>query len=324
MVAIVLRRTALAICLIGLLFLLMPQFGTVAYPEEGQIGIVFDMSHDQPLSIANSNFTKAIDYFKNYSEYYVKILDNEIMAENLSRMHILVIPNPGRNFSIAELETISNFVTAGGNLFLLGDYQTDERRIGNPEALNQILNAIPESKIHFSTFEQNNETQGDAIVDSINNLTIPYNVKVSWTQIADKSREIIGADINQIVLAGGSLITDNPGFLVSKGANTSQAITPSGAIIQNQPGWLAAFWIDHARVVLCTSTTMFSNTKCAGLNSSWFECADNSKLWSNIFRWLSGSLIHNPTPIMIVFVAIVLLVGTSLLIYSLWRKIREH
>lgn len=321
--AIVFRRTALSIFFISLLIFIVPQFGVAAYPEEGQISIVFDMSHDQPLSMAKRNFTQAIDFFMNHTEYFVRIHQNgEITAENLSRTHILVILNPGRNFSLAELETISDFVTAGGNIFLLGDYQIEDRRIGNPDALNQILNAIPETRIRFSTYKYDNETQGDAINDLPNNLTLPYNVKVDWTQITEESREIIGMDISQIVLAGGSLNSSQPDVFVSYGANTSQAITPSGFVIQNQPGWLAAFWIGHARVVLCTSTTMFSSTLCAGLNRSWFECADNGMLWSNIFRWLSGSLIHNPTPIMIVFVAITLLAGISLLIYSIWRKIR--
>lgn len=321
--AIVFQRTALTILFISLLIFLVPQLGVVAYPEEGQIGIVFDMSHDQPLSITNRNFTQAIDYFMNYTEYFVRIhLNGELTAENLTRTHILVIPNPGRNFSVAELEIISDFVTAGGNIFLLGDYQIEERRIGNPEALNQILNAISENRIRFSTFKQNNETQGDAIIDLTNNLTLPYNVRVDWTQITDEPREIIGVNLNQIMLAGGSLISNRPSIFVSHGANNSQAITPSGFVLQNQPGWLAAFWIGHARVVLCTSTTMFSNTRCVGLNKSWFESADNKMLWSNIFGWLSGSLIHDPTPIMIVFVTVALLAGTSLFIYSFLRKIR--
>lgn len=318
------RRLVIILLMLGLLMSVVSQTGAAPFPQEGQITIVFDFGHDQPLSIGKKNFTEAIHYFLNFPEYAVRILENrEITAENLSRSHILVIPNPGRNYSNAELEVITNFAQSGGALFLLGDYQVVDRPIGNPEALNQILMALSETRILFTTYQQQNDTQGDSIIDPVNSIGLPYNVQVNNTEIISyPNREIFGLGIENLLVAGGSLNTTTSNLIISKGATTAQAVSLNGEVIQNQPPWLAAFWIGQARIVLCTSTTMFSSTLCAGTNSSWFQSADNELLWYNIFRWMSSQLVIDPTPIMIFFVALVLISGTIILVYTLLRKRR--
>jgi hypothetical protein len=317
------RRTALAVLLVGLLLFAIPRLGTVAYSEEGQVNVVFDMSHDQSFSLLKQNFTQAIDFFKNHTEYFIRIhATGELSAQNLSRAQILVISNPNRNFSIAEVEVVSNFVASGGALFLLGDYQAKERRIGNPVALNQILGKILGDRIRFTTVEHANQTQGDAIVDTAHNLTLPFNIRIAGSTISAGAREMIGLGVGEVLLAGGSLTTNWTDAIVSRAANTSQAIAVDGDVIADQPAWLAAFWIGAARIVLCTSTTMFSDTICAGLNQTWFQSLDNKVLWFNIFDWLSAPLMLNPVPVMIAFVAIAFLVGVGLYGYSLRVKRR--
>jgi len=300
------------------------KMSVAAYPEEGQVNIVFDMSHDQPLSYSKRNFTKAIDFFREHTEFLPRIHSKgEINATTLARARILVIPNPGKNFSSQELGVLSDFVAKGGSLFLLCDYQTGDRAIGRPEILNRILAAISEERIRFTTYQSDNETCGDAIIDLENNITLGYNVFIDGAEISAEKREMIGYGVRRVVIAGGSLSTSWDGLIVSRGANTSQAVTVEGQVIQNRPPWLAAFWIGKARVVLCTSTTMFSDTRCAGLNESWFQCEDNAILWYNIFKWMTQPLIHNPTPIMIVMASISLLTGTGLFCYVLVEKRRE-
>jgi hypothetical protein len=319
------RRTALALLLVGLLMLAAPHLSVIAYPEEGQVTIVFDMSHDQSFSLLKNNFTQAIDFFQNHTEYFVRIHSaGELSAQNLSRARILVVPNPARNFSSTELEVVSNFVASGGALFLLGDYQTTERPIGNPAALNRILDRLSEDRIRFTTVQQANQTQGDAIVDSAHNLTLPFNIRIDGTAITAETREAIGLGVKEVLIAAGSLTTNWTDLIVSKAANTSHAVTVNGEVIQDQPPWLAAFWIGEARIVLCASTTMFSDTLCVGVNQTWFESADNRALWYNIFKWLSAPLLLNPAPIMIAFVALAFLVGIGLFGYSLWLKKRER
>jgi hypothetical protein len=310
--------------LVGLLMFAMSRLSVLAYPEEeGQITVVFDMSHDQSFSPLKQNFTQAIDFLRNHTEYFVRIHSTgELFAQNLSRAHVLVVANPARNFSNAELEVVSSFVESGGALFLLGDFQTAERIIGNPAALNQILERIPEHRIRFTTVQYGNQTQGDAIVDLAHNLTLPFNIRIDGRAITAKAREIIGLGVKEVLVAGGSLTTNSTDLIVSKAANTSHSVTIGGEVIQGQPAWLAAFWIGTARIVLCTSTTMFSDTVSVGLNQTWFRSADNSALWYNIFKWFSASLILNPAPIMIAFVALAFLVGIGLFGYSLWLRKR--
>jgi len=323
LVASVHRQTAFAMLLVGLLMLTMPHLSANAYAEEGQVTIVFDMSHDQSFSPLKHNFTQAVDFFRNHTEYFIRIHSaGELSAQNLSRARILVVTNPARNFSSTELQVVSNFVASGGALFLLGDYQVTERRIGNPAALNQILERLPEDRIRFTTVRYANQTQGDAVVDAAHNLTLPFNVRIDGTGITAETRETIGLGVGEVLLAGGSLATNWTDSIVSRGASTSQAVAINGDVIAGQPAWLAAFWIGSARIVLCTSTTMFSDTVCVGLNQTWFQSVDNRVLWYNIFKWLSAPLVLNPAPIMIAFVALAFLVGLGLFGYSFWLKKR--
>lgn len=319
------RRTNLVMILLGLLVFAVPFHSATAFPEEGQMTIVFDMSHDQPLSIDNRNFTQAINFFRGHTEYLVRIhSEGEINSTALNRVRTLVIPNPGRNYSAVELEAIADFVNEGGSLFLLGDYQINERLIGNPRVLNQILHAISEDRISFTSVEQDNITQGDSITDSVNNITVPFNVRISSAGVTSEIQAAIFSGISEVVIAGGSLSTNDSSLVVSRGANSSQAISIDGQIIQEQPPWLAAFTTGSARIVLCSSTTMFSDTLCAGLNASWFQSGDNSVLWYRLFNWMTRRLIYDPTPILITFVAMVLLIGICLFLYSFWRAKRSR
>ena len=319
------RRQILIIGILTVLLLaLIPRISVLAQQDEGQITIVFDFSHDQLFSPQKRNFTLAIDYLTAQPEYFVRILEEgELTAENLSRSHILVVPNPGRNYSNSEFEVISNYVAQGGALFLLGDYQVVERPIGNPLALNGILQALELTGIRFTTFIEDNETRGDAIVDPLNTQVLSYNIEVNRTFLStDLSRGIISSGIESLIVAGGSLTSSNPDYIMSTGSDTSQAISLSGQMISSQPAWLAAFLFKTAHVVLCTSTTMFTDTLCAATNTSWFESSDNAILWSNIIRWMAIPLIQDPTPIMVFIVAMALLAGILLFAYSVWLKRR--
>ncbi len=311
--------------LVILLLFIVPQARGATQQEVGQISIVFDFSHNTTFSLAKRNFTEAIEFFVNYPEYQVRILeDGELTAANVTRSHILVIPNPMENYSTSELEVISDYVRQGGSLVLLSDYQVAHRRVGNPIAVNTILQALLESRIQFTTFTDNNKTEGDAIIDSENSQILSYNIEVNNSYLYSyQNRESLIAGINSVMVVGGSLSTDLSELIISSGSETSQAVAINGDLIQNQPGWLSAFWIGNSRIVLCSSATMFSDTICVGTNQSWFQSMDNNILWYNIFRWMSLNLVQDPTPIMIFFVALVLFAGVIVFAYSLLRTKRE-
>jgi hypothetical protein len=318
------RQKIIVGLMIFLLVLVIPKGSAASQSEEGQITIVFDFSHDQLFSPTNRNFTEGIDFLSSRPEYFTRILtEGELTAENLTRSHILVISNPGKEYTTPELEVIYNFVNQGGSLFLLCDFQVAHRRIGNPVVLNEILQGISETRIQFSTVTEGDEIQGDVIYDLNNSRILPYNIQVNQTFItSDPLRATIGVNINSLVVAGGSLTTGTSELIVSTGAETSQAVTINEEPIQNQPGWLAAFWVGSSRVVLCTSNTMFSDTACVATNQSWFQSLDNSMLWLNVFGWLSASFILDPTLFLIFIVSLVLVVGMALFIYSFWLKKR--
>ncbi len=318
------RQQIIVGMMVILLIFVVPQVGASSSVEEGQITIVIDFSHDQLFSPINRNFSQAIDHLQDYPEYFVRILEKgKLTAENLSRSHILVIPNPGRNYSSSEHEVISNYVNRGGSLFLLSDYQVDGRQIGNPIALNDILQKLPEDRIRFTTFLEGNNTQGDAIIDPVNSIGIPYNIQINGSDFnTNFNRDLLAIELKSLIIAAGSLSTYISPLLVSTGAETSTAVAINGRPINYQPGWLAAFEIGNSRIVLCTSTTMFSDTTCIATNQSWFQSMDNSLLWSNIFRWMSFPLLQDPTSIMIFFVVLVLVAGFVVFVYVLWLKKR--
>ncbi|MFX1576474.1 MAG: hypothetical protein ACFFCF_04830 [Promethearchaeota archaeon] len=319
------RKKIIIGLLVILLLCVLPQVRGSTQREEGEISIVFDFSHNATYSVTRQNFTEAISYFVDYPEYQIRILEDGILtAANLSRSHILVIPNPMENYSTSELDVISEYVRHGGSIFLLSDYQTTRRPIGNPIAVNMILQRLTEARIEFTTFSSGNNSEGDAIIDLENSRILPYNVEVNNSYFYSQlNRETLVTGINSVIVAGGSLTTDDSNLIISSGAETSQAVALSGEVIQNQPGWLSAFRIGSSRIVLCSSTTMFSDTTCAGTNQSWFQSLDNRVLWLNIFRWMSIDLVQDPTQIMIIFVAIVLVAGIVVFAYSLWQTKRE-
>ncbi len=323
--AVMSRQKLIVGFLIVLLLFIIPQAKGTTQQEEGQISIVFDFSHNSTFSVTKRNFTEAVGFFTDLPEYQIRILENgELTAANLSRSHILVIPNPESNYSVSELEVISNYVNQGGSLFLLSDYQIEHRPIGNPFAVNMILQALLESRIQFTTYTDGNTTEGDAIIDTVNSRIHSHNVEVNNSYLYSQlNRESLIVGIDSLIVAGGSLTTDATDLIISTGAETSEAVTLSGDFVATQPGWLSAFWIGSSRIVLCSSTTMFSDTTCVGTNQSWFQSLDNSVLWYNIFRWMSLYLIQDPTPIMVFFVVLVLVAGFAVFAYSLWRTKRE-
>ncbi|MHA2405450.1 MAG: hypothetical protein ACXADB_01510 [Candidatus Hermodarchaeia archaeon] len=323
--AVMSRQKLIVGFLIVLLLFIIPQARGTTQQEEGQISIVFDFSHNSTFSVTKRNFTEAVGFFTDLPEYQIRILeDGELTAANLSRSHILVIPNPESNYSVSELEVISDYVNQGGSLFLLSDYQVEHRPIGNPFAVNMILQALLESRIQFSTYTDGNTTEGDAIIDTVNSRIHSHYVEVNNSYLYSQlNRESLIVGIDSLIVAGGSLTTAATDLIISTGAETSEAVTLSGDFVATQPGWLSAFWIGSSRIVLCSSTTMFSDTTCVGTNQSWFQSLDNSVLWFNIFRWMSLDLVQDPTLIMIFFVVLVLVAGFAVFVYSLWRTKRE-
>ncbi|MFX1565938.1 MAG: hypothetical protein ACFFCH_08110 [Promethearchaeota archaeon] len=318
-------RHRLIVCFLVLLLLfIVPYTSGTSQQEEGQIVIVFDFSHNTTYSVAKGNFSEAIGFFGDLPEYQVRLLETgELTAANLSRSHILVIPNPMDNYSSSELEVISDYISQGGSLFLLSDFQVVNRRIGNPLSVNSILQALLEPRIRFTTFVDGNETQGDAIIDLNSSHILSYNIEVNSSFLYSyPDRELLINGITSLLVAGGSLLSVYSDLIIASGSETAQAVSVGGHVLRPQPSWLSAFWIGQSRIVLCSSTTMFSDTTCIVTNQSWFQSGDNSVLWYNIFRWMALDLVHNPVQIMLFFVALVLVVGVVVFGYSLWRTKR--
>jgi hypothetical protein len=323
--AVMSRQKLIVGFLVVLLLFIIPHVKGTTQQEEGQISIVFDFSHNSTFSVTKRNFTEAVGFFTDLPEYQIRILqEGELTAANLSRSHILVIPNPVANYSVSELEVISDYVRQGGSLFLLSDYQVEHSPVGNPFVVNMILQALLESRIQFTTHTDGNITEGDAIIDSVNSRILSYNVEVNNSYLYSQlDRESLIVGVDSLIVAGGSLTTGFSDLIISTGAETSEAVALSGDLVANQPGWLSAFWIGSSRIVLCSSTTMFSDTTCVGTNQSWFLSMDNAVLWYNIFRWMSLDLVRDPTLIMVFFVVLVLIAGFAVFAYSLLRTKRE-
>ncbi len=83
-------------------------------------------------------------------------------AESLAEAFVVIIPDPQKEFTAAELTALKGFVAKGGSLYLFCRAEYNDR--AHPETFNAILGAVG-SRIRF---------QGDEVCDPTENIGPPY------------------------------------------------------------------------------------------------------------------------------------------------------
>ncbi|MFX1518575.1 MAG: hypothetical protein ACFFCD_01435 [Promethearchaeota archaeon] len=261
------RYKLILLCL--MLFILLLQFTEVSvsqsvYAKEKKI-VLFDEVH---LQFYNSERLHSAIASLNDSEDYTVFINRQRFSEvSLLGVDILFIGNPERSFTNQELFAISEYLKNGGNLFLLGDPRD------NPSNLNDIIDTIQYTDARFSR---------EVIFDEEHNLNeISTQIIISQEDLLESSP--IANGVQEICTQSIWVEDNDPTKVVATGSNFSLA----GLEGRSQPAWLVASIVGRSRIVLCGSTRMFSDTKPAKSDVTWYQSKDNARLWQNIFSWLA-------------------------------------
>jgi len=241
------------------------KFGEYSISTQGYVNkpnkppaILFDESHDERIYLDPTDpnnheiawgFSQWRDYLQSKGYKVDKNLNSPITLQLLEQYSVLVIAMPRVAFTTDEIAAINAFVSQGGGLFVIGEY--DIAAIWGPYREDDYrMNAIIQYYgISFTT--------GCTSWDTITTInTHPVTTGISSYQVWD----------------AGNLTVSSPAVWLAKGVDK---FDPSKTIIT-----LAASNYGLGRVVVATDTNTFADWN-GGMTT-----ADDAKLAENIAEWL--------------------------------------
>lgn len=283
--------------------------------------ILFDQGHKQYYTYSNTRFKTAIDYLNQTAEFKVYLNNNTL--DNITTLlpySLIIIGNPGPNgnFSAKELDTLKNYIEQGGSLLLLGNYNgvgeanPDGNITGHSSYLNNLTRVLrlPACFTSYDLWEKSGSPNLPLGVQWIINLG-SSNFQTS-NPIAQKLTNIL-------VLTSGLNVTETQN-IIAAGYPDSQLAGPNYARINETP-WLFATQIGASKIILCGSTTMFSDTNITNelgkqyTGIHWIQALDNLRLWANIFQWFLMIVIPDFFTIYLTISLIIIAAGISLFVY---------
>ncbi len=234
------------------------------YADEKTI-ILFDQVHLQFYT--SERMQSAIISLNNTEDFIVYFNDQRFTETSLLGVDILVIENPERSFTLQERLVLVEYLDNGGNIFLLADPR------GTISNLNNIIDAVQYTDGRFS--------QHVIFDEEFNQNNISTQISVSREELRESSPLTNG--VKEIITHSISIEDDDPNKVIATGSNYSLA----GLEGKSQPAWLVASTVGRSRIVLCGSTSMFSDVKPSKSEVTWYQTKDNARLWQNIFSWLA-------------------------------------
>ncbi|NHI93162.1 MAG: hypothetical protein EAX96_11720 [Candidatus Lokiarchaeota archaeon] len=265
---------------------------SLAYSDSAEYVILFDEAHGQFFNY--NNMQTAYLMLNDSGNYEVQRLtgNQNLTTEVLSNVEILVIGAPdknvSRNYTDVELNSIKDFVNNGGSLFLLNNpnYSTQIPEFNytntNHTFMNQILDSFNLVNIRFLNETIKAPTGGFYYVN--------YRFQLVLTSSNLDPISPISLGINNILTFSSAIQCTDPNLVVGQTVAGSKT-EPLGIV---NPYWLVARdFQPGGRILICGSMQMFSDLSPFLLSSKWINPQysnlqfDNSKLWMNIFSWLS-------------------------------------
>ena len=264
-----------------------------AYSDVSEYVILFDESHGQFF-----NYTimqTAYDLLNDSGDFEVRRLINNqnLTSNNLTDVEILVISAPEKNsveyYTEAELVVIRDFVLQGGSLFLLNNpndsslYPEYNYTNANVTFINDILENLSISSIRFL-----NETIESPITSGYYYVNQRYQLPLDENYF--NSLSTISLGIMDVLVFSSAIQCSDTNLVIGSTFSGSETYPSSFP----NPYWLIAKDIPTGgRIVACGSMQMFSELQPYNLSSKWIspifgtQQFQNSKLWINIFSWLS-------------------------------------
>ena len=263
-----------------------------AYSASSEFVILFDEAHGQFFTF--SNMETAYQLLNKSGDYEVRRLtgNQNITRDTLSSVEILVISAPDKNssnnYSIDEMNYIVEFVLNGGSLFLLNNPNDSQIYLefnytnSNVTFMNSILSNLSINNIRFLS---------DIIKAPVEGFSwVKNRYQMPLTDENLNSLSTISLGIDSILIFSTAITCTDTSLIVGTtilGSETNPSLIPN-------PYWLIAKdFQSGGRLVACGSMQMFSELLPYNLTSKWIApvfqsmAFQNSKLWMNIFSWLS-------------------------------------
>ena len=231
---------------------------------------------------------------------------NQTAYQTFTDYNLIIIPNPGEEFSEEELTALKNYVDQGGSLLVMGDVQYGGNTYGKPDWLNQLLDYVGVgSKVRF----WGTNTRSGEIKDDKNNDARPWQVVVSSKYFNPHELSI---GLSKVIITSTSLDVKDPSVIVATSPETSYLTDVNDKVVsRGKIPWLAAVEVGSGKVVVCGSSRMFSDRSLSGIGTTYIKYGDNKLLFYNILGWTTGYK-PKPKPVIDIFIPVLDIFGLAL------------
>ncbi|MHA1542660.1 MAG: hypothetical protein ACTSQH_06765 [Candidatus Hodarchaeales archaeon] len=283
--------------------------------DESPIIVLFDESHGQFFN--QSLYSHAIADLEDLGMQIV--FNTEILNENtFEGVDVFISTNPDVRFEFSEREHIKDFLSEGKGLLLLANPLSEENDSinGNGNYLNEILQNLGfgiSARFWTEPDPLGSEPLNDIVKNVVDNAGIPEYLQLD---ITDTENAIFTdyQNVSSVITTSCSISTAVPKLIVA--SNEAYAETPmkerhslaTEIVVLASAGDNNDF---EPRTVLGGSSNMFSDLYNPILQSTWYESADNAKLWTNIVSWLAEASQETSSPPALSELFLPFVIGTS-------------
>jgi hypothetical protein len=271
--------------------------------DESPIIVLFDESHGQFFN--QSLYSHAIADLEDLGMQIV--FNKEFLNENsFEGVDVFISTNPNVRYEFSERNHIEDFLSEGKGMLLLANPLLEENDSlnGNGDYLNEILEDVGfgiSARFWTEPDPLGSEPLNDIVKNVVDNAGIPEYLQLD---ITDTENAIFTdyQNISSVITTSCSISSAVPKLIVA--SNEAYAETPmkerhslaTEIVVLASAGDNNDF---ESRIIVGGSSNMFSDLYDPILQSTWYESADNAKLWTNIISWLAeASQETNPPPVL--------------------------
>jgi len=287
----------------------------VTSADENPIIVFFDESHGQFFN--QSLYSQALTDLEDLGMQIV--FNNEILDENsFEGVDVFISTNPEEKFGFNERIHIKNFLLQGKGMLLLANPLIEENDSlnGRGSYLNDILRdeelgAL--ARFWTETDPLISDPLNDIVKNDVNNAGIPEYLLLE-TNDSDNAIFTDYQNVSSIITTSCSIRSAIEDLIVASTEAYAETPLKEPHLYSTNIAILASVGriIDFSsRIIVGGSSIMFSDIYDPILNSTWYEGADNAKLWSNIISWLAEASQEVTPPPALSELFLPLLIGTS-------------
>ncbi|MGQ4892518.1 MAG: hypothetical protein ACP6IP_08525 [Candidatus Njordarchaeia archaeon] len=262
-------------------------------PEEKKFVILIDEYHGGILHA--KDFLTGFRSLNKSLPLVVRELNKEIGIKELSEVDLLIIPpkSSGKVYTDTEREIISDYLSNGGSLLVLGspDSQVD---LGS---LNSLLNDIVIGKNslgdQFEFYLINNK--GIRLYDLFSPTGNSSVIMINVTK-QEKISRIIGENVSNIAVESVAINVYLSNITTMKATETTYGVDRNGDYhFTNSTPNIAAFreYRNNARVAIMGFAESLTN-KTSPLGKPWIELYDNIHFFVESIKWLLKPELYKP------------------------------